>query len=62
MGITEEKILEQLKEEWHMVEYASKHHTNLVEHFVDRFQACKEFAEALTGKRYTATEDGVIEY
>lgn len=61
-NITEDAIFEQLKKEWRLVEYASEHHPNLVEDFVHRFSACAEFAEALTGKKYTATEDGVVRY
>ncbi len=60
--ITEEEILKQLQRSWDMVNYASERHPDLVQHFVDQFMAQKELVEALTGIKYTATEDGVVRY
>lgn len=60
--ITEEEILKQLQRSWNMVTYASEKHPDLVQHFVDRFMAHTELVEALTGIKYTATEDGVVKY
>lgn len=60
--ITEEEILKQLQGAWRLVEYASEKHPHLVQHFVDRFMAQTELVEALTGIKFTATEDGVVRY
>ena len=58
--ISEEQILTQLKREWAMIECASRTNPNLVENMVTRFLACTSFVEAITGLKYTATEDGVV--
>ncbi len=58
--ITEEEIIKQLNRSWDMVTYASEKHPDLVQYFVDQFMAKTELVEALTGMKFTATEDGVI--
>ena len=60
--ITEDEIIKQLQRSWNMVNYASEKHPDLVQHFVDRIMAHTELVEALTGIKYTATEDGVVKY
>ena len=62
MTFTEKDILEALKREWETVERLTDKRPNDCEYYVDRFIAMTNFAENLTGKKYTATADGVIEY
>ena len=62
MTINEKDVLETLKKGWAQVERITAQKPEYCNHFVCQFQAMARFAEKLTGKRYTATEDGVVEY
>lgn len=62
MTINENDVLETLKKEWAQVERMIDQKPEYCDYFVGQFQAMAKFAEKLTGKRYTATEDGVVEY
>lgn len=62
MVFTEKEVMEALKKEWALVEGITDMRPEYCEHFVGEFQAMARFAERLTGRRYTATEDGVVEY
>jgi hypothetical protein len=62
MTFTEKDVLEALKREWETVKRITDRRPNACEYYVGRFMAMKNFAENLTGKKYTVTEDRVIEY
>lgn len=62
MVFTEKEVMEALKKEWEQVVRITDLHPKYCEHFVGEFHAMARFAEKLTGRRYTATEDGVVEY
>jgi hypothetical protein len=62
MAINENDVLETLKKEWAQVERITAQKPEYCNYFVGQFQAMARFAEKLTGRRYAATEDGVIEY
>ena len=61
--ITENDVLELLKKKWRTVVEIIKRRPDLCEKLVSEFCEVCNFAEELTGKRYTVVEgDGVIEY
>ena len=62
MTFTDKDVMEALKREWEIVVGITDKKPEYCEYFVGEFQAMARFAEKLTGKRYTATEDGVVEY
>ena len=62
MTFTDKDVMDALKKEWEIVICITDKHPDSCEYFVKEFAAMARFAEKLTGKRYTATEDGVIEY
>lgn len=62
MTFNENDVLETLKKEWAQVERLIDQKPEYYDTFVSRFLAMASFAEKLTGKKYTATEDGVVEY
>lgn len=62
MMFTEKDVLEALKREWETVKRITDKRPNDCEYYVDRFMAMTNFAENLTGKKYTVTDDEVIEF
>ena len=54
--------MDALKLEWESVLNMIDRYPKYSETYVNQFLAMAKFAEKLTGKRYTATEDRVIEY
>lgn len=63
MAFTEKDVLDALKSEWKNVERITNKRPEYCEDFVSQFAAITKFAEKLTGRKYTVTEeDGVIEY
>ncbi len=59
---TDKDVIEALEREWEIVIGITDKHPDYCENFVKEFAAMARFAERLTGKKYTATEDGVVEY
>lgn len=62
MNITDKDILEALKKEWEQTGRMIDSYPKYTETYISEFMAMTKFAGKLTGKRYTVTEDGVIEY
>jgi len=62
MAFTDKEVMDALKLEWESVLNMIDRYPKCSEAYVNQFLAMTKFAGKLTGKRYTVTEDGVIEY
>lgn len=62
MAFTDKDVMDALKLEWESVLNMIDRYPKYSEAYVNQFIAMTKFAEKMTGKKYTATEDGVIEY